>query len=398
MVATSTGTTARGTSGASGRGSARPRRSRSTVDDALLVRRGRARRALPRLARGHALPPLRGLSAAASLPPVRYQFVDCRWELGNPGRGRELYLAGHIPGASFLDVETELSAPPASSRRAPPAPGGVGLRGGGLSRRDRAGRLRRRATTAAWTAALRGSGGSCATSGTTTSPCSPAGSARGSGRCAAGEEEIEPERFEPRPREDDTISAEELERRLGEPGLVVVDARAAGALPRRDGADRPGRGPHPGRGERAVRGCASCRGAVLEAEEIVVYCGSGVTACVDLLALARRRSAGREALPRLVERLVEPRPSGRDRLGGGEQRVRPGAARPEVASSSPVLKDERPASSSGGLRPGRAVPTRSCDSRAVARERRASGVRASARRPLARSRDPAPRAPSSRRR
>jgi thiosulfate/3-mercaptopyruvate sulfurtransferase len=30
---------------------------------------------------------------------------------------------------------------------------------------------------------------------------------------------------------------------------------------------------------------------VLEAEEIVVYCGSGITACVDLLALA---AAGRE--------------------------------------------------------------------------------------------------------
>ena len=24
---------------------------------------------------------------------MRYQVVDCRWELGNPARGRELYLA-----------------------------------------------------------------------------------------------------------------------------------------------------------------------------------------------------------------------------------------------------------------------------------------------------------------
>ena len=43
---------------------------------------------------------------------MRVQFVDCRWELGHPETGRELYLAGHVPGASFLDVETELSAPP----------------------------------------------------------------------------------------------------------------------------------------------------------------------------------------------------------------------------------------------------------------------------------------------
>ncbi|MDX6466889.1 MAG: thiosulfate/3-mercaptopyruvate sulfurtransferase, partial [Gaiellaceae bacterium] len=40
---------------------------------------------------------------------MRYQFVDCRWELGAPERGRELYLAGHVPGASFLDVDEDLS-------------------------------------------------------------------------------------------------------------------------------------------------------------------------------------------------------------------------------------------------------------------------------------------------
>ena len=55
---------------------------------------------------------------------MRYQFVDCRWELGNPGRGRELYLAGHIPGASFLDVEADLSSPPGPGGRHPlPEPG-----------------------------------------------------------------------------------------------------------------------------------------------------------------------------------------------------------------------------------------------------------------------------------
>jgi hypothetical protein len=50
---------------------------------------------------------------------VRYAFVDCRWELGSPGRGRELYLAGHIPGAAFLDVDADLSAPPGAGGRHP---------------------------------------------------------------------------------------------------------------------------------------------------------------------------------------------------------------------------------------------------------------------------------------
>jgi len=46
---------------------------------------------------------------------VQYQFVDCRWEIGTPGRGRELYLAVHIPGASFLDVDEDLSSPPGAA-------------------------------------------------------------------------------------------------------------------------------------------------------------------------------------------------------------------------------------------------------------------------------------------
>src|SRR5207249_4035228 len=40
---------------------------------------------------------------------VRYQFVDCRWELGDPEAGRRAYLAGHVPGAPFLDTDAELS-------------------------------------------------------------------------------------------------------------------------------------------------------------------------------------------------------------------------------------------------------------------------------------------------
>src|SRR6266508_6403276 len=50
---------------------------------------------------------------------MKYQFVDCRWELGKPSRGRELYSEGHIPGASFLDVDTDLSAPPGERGRHP---------------------------------------------------------------------------------------------------------------------------------------------------------------------------------------------------------------------------------------------------------------------------------------
>lgn len=35
--------------------------------------------------------------------------VDCRWVLGKPGEGRRAYLAGHVPGAIFLDLDADLA-------------------------------------------------------------------------------------------------------------------------------------------------------------------------------------------------------------------------------------------------------------------------------------------------
>jgi thiosulfate/3-mercaptopyruvate sulfurtransferase len=43
--------------------------------------------------------------------------VDCRWALGSPGAGERAWEEAHIPGAHFLDVEHDLSAPPAPDGR-----------------------------------------------------------------------------------------------------------------------------------------------------------------------------------------------------------------------------------------------------------------------------------------
>jgi thiosulfate/3-mercaptopyruvate sulfurtransferase len=52
--------------------------------------------------------------------------VDARWVLGKPGAGRQAYLAGHLPGAVFLDLDTDLadeSIPPEVGGRHPlPSP------------------------------------------------------------------------------------------------------------------------------------------------------------------------------------------------------------------------------------------------------------------------------------
>ena len=64
---------------------------------------------------------------------MHYLFADCRWSLDDPGWGRAQYLAGHIPGAVFLDVERDLAGA-ARARRTPPAAGGRRLRARGRAR------------------------------------------------------------------------------------------------------------------------------------------------------------------------------------------------------------------------------------------------------------------------
>jgi thiosulfate/3-mercaptopyruvate sulfurtransferase len=211
---------------------------------------------------------------------VRYQFVDCRWELGNPDRGRELYLESHVPGAAFLDVDRDLSAPPgprgrhplpavgdfaAAASRAGIGPGVLVVAYGSMGGAERLWWLLRHFghdhcavfDLEAWRGALR-----------------------------AGEEDVEPAEFVPRPRDGDTIEAEELAARAGE--LVLLDAR----LPARwrgepNPIDRvPGRIP----GARNTPWNEPLP-EVLPGD-VVAYCGSGVTASVVVHRLAL---AGRDA-------------------------------------------------------------------------------------------------------
>lgn len=39
------------------------------------------------------------------------KIIDCRFELGNPDKGGDLYRDSHIPGAFYFDLEKQLSAP-----------------------------------------------------------------------------------------------------------------------------------------------------------------------------------------------------------------------------------------------------------------------------------------------
>jgi thiosulfate/3-mercaptopyruvate sulfurtransferase len=217
--------------------------------------------------------------ARRQLVGLRYQFVDCRWELGNPGRGRDLYLEGHIPGASFLDVDADLSAEPGPRGRHPlpdaeefaQAAGRAGIGTGifvvAYGNMGGAERL--------WWL-LRHFGHD---------DCAVMDFDGWHGALATGEEEVQRVEFTPRPRRDDTIDAEELARRREE--LVVVDARLP---PRWRGETNP-IDKKPGRIPGALNAPWSEPVPELPDGELVAYCGSGVTATV---VLHRLHLAGRE--------------------------------------------------------------------------------------------------------
>ena len=213
---------------------------------------------------------------------MRYQFVDCRWELGAPERGRALYLARHVPGAAFLDVETELSDLSVEGQGRHPLPSaerfaaaasragiGPGVQVVAYGNMGGAERL--------WWLLRHFGHDDCAVL--------LGGIDAWGGPLRAGEEEIEPAEFIARERHD-TVSAEELARRLADSELVLVDAR----MPNRwRGEPNPIDDPA-GRIPGARNAPWNEPLPELPEGDLVAYCGSGVTACVVLhRALLRGR-------------------------------------------------------------------------------------------------------------
>lgn len=57
-------------------------------------------------------------------------LLDCRYDLADPTAGRRAFAAGHLPGAHFIDLATDLSTPAAASggRHPLPAPATLAAR------------------------------------------------------------------------------------------------------------------------------------------------------------------------------------------------------------------------------------------------------------------------------
>jgi thiosulfate/3-mercaptopyruvate sulfurtransferase len=230
--------------------------------------------------------------------------VDCQWRLGDPGAGERDWLASHIPGAPHLDVEGDLSAPGGAGGRHPlpePEAFAAAARRAGISSGnevvayDEAGAggaarlwwlLRHHGHEAAFVldgglAAWRELGGPL----------------------RSGPEEVEPGDFVPGPPADDVVSADELLARLGEAGSGVGGSGEGGPqlldarVPERYRGETEPIDPVAGHipGARNVpfaevapggrfRPPAELRERLATEREAVAYCGSGVSACMLVLA------------------------------------------------------------------------------------------------------------------
>jgi thiosulfate/3-mercaptopyruvate sulfurtransferase len=230
--------------------------------------------------------------------------VDCRSVLGRPGEGREAWLAGHVPGAVLLDVDTDLADQPGERGRHPlPATAAfeAGARRAGIGAGSRVVAYDEAGEGGAvrlwWLLRHFGHDAVAVLDGGLRAWREQGGALE------PGPVEPEPGDFAARPREGDTVSAAAVERSA---------AAAAGAGPAAGAAARlrllDARAPERFRGETEpidsvaghIPGARNVPfpevapdGRFLPAAELrerlgegpfVAYCGSGVTACTLVLA------------------------------------------------------------------------------------------------------------------
>ena len=227
--------------------------------------------------------PIISAAEVRALPDV--QLVDCRFRLGEHGAGRELYAAGHLPGARYLDLDDDLSGPVREDRRGGRHPlptreafaasvRAAGLRAGvpivvyddGTGGAARAWWLLRHHGVASGVL----DGGIEAWDGPRETGPPPAD---------VGDLELGPERA------DDLLDADGVQRALAA-GWIVLDARA----PARYRGEVEPVDPVAGHIEGARNAPFDAPDAItadllLDDAPPIAYCGSGVTACALLLRL-----------------------------------------------------------------------------------------------------------------
>lgn len=240
----------------------------------------------------------------ARLDEPRLRVVDCRFDLRDRGAGRRAYEAGHIPGATFLDLDTDLSAPPGGPDPANPR-GPLGGRHP-LPDLDRFAAAARRAgigrgtTVVAYDDAM--SGGAARLwwllrhVGFDDVAVLDGGLAGWDGPLTSDARTPPPGDLTPTAVRDDVVTADQLAADLARPEqdrrLLVLDARAPARFRGEQEPIDPVAGHIPGACNVPAAAAFPPPADVLGAPRTpVASCGSGVTACVVLLSLA---AAGRD--------------------------------------------------------------------------------------------------------
>ncbi len=244
------------------------------------------------------------LAERLSAPELR--ILDCRFALDDPAYGRTRYAEGHVPGAQFADLERDLSGPiikGVTGRHPLPDPARLqeALRAWGVDQDstivlydDGPGAFAARAWwLLAWLGKRDGvfllDGGF------------QAWQAAGLPVTAQVTEPAHGD-FTARPDACLVVEADQLGRRLAEPGLTLIDARAlprfrgevepldpvaghipgARCAPFTDNLGADGRFLPPEQLRQRFENLLAGRNP----EQLVAYCGSGVTACHNLFAMS----------------------------------------------------------------------------------------------------------------
>jgi thiosulfate/3-mercaptopyruvate sulfurtransferase len=242
------------------------------------------------------------------LGTARLAVVDCRFDLMAPEAGRQAYLRAHIPGARYADLNRDLSAPigPHTGRHPLPSPEafarrlshfGIGNDTQVVAYDEANGSIAARLW---WMLRWLGHEAVAVLDGGFKAWTAHGGALR-SGEAGPEAAEMVTRPFTPRIDADHVMSTVEVERTLRDPTAVLVDARAqeryAGTVEPID----PVAGHIPGAVNHPFTANLDAGGFFLPADELkrrwqerlagkkpknlVAMCGSGVTACHNLLSL-----------------------------------------------------------------------------------------------------------------
>ncbi len=243
---------------------------------------------------------------ADHLKDVNLVIVDCRFSLAEPNQGQEQYAAAHIPGAWYLDLNQHLSSPVQAHGGRHPLPDMAAfqrrLEELGVSSQTPTGPTRvvayddSRFAFAArlwWllkylghdaVAVLDGGWSAWQQGGYPTSAALPT---RQSGQ------------FLPNPQANWVVDIDDVRHRKDEPGVQLIDSRSPERYRGEVEPIDPVAGTIPGAANQFWQDVSTPAGQMRSpedlaqhwanldaADEVIVFCGSGVTACVNLLSQA----------------------------------------------------------------------------------------------------------------